>query len=47
MNNCKHLYSDWCHKPSRCIELQEKCIDYYNGKCPDFEIAVNKGVDGK
>ena len=37
MNNCKYLYADWCHKPSRCIDGQELCIDYHNGECPDFE----------
>ena len=37
MNNCKHLYADWCHKSSRCEDYQEKCIDYLSGKCPDYE----------
>ena len=37
MNSCKWLYADWCHKPSRCEDSQEKCISYEEGRCPDFE----------
>jgi hypothetical protein len=37
-NNCKFLYGDWCHKPSRCVEGQELCIAYHhNDECPDYK----------
>ena len=46
MNNCKHLYADWCHHPKR-LDPQEKCHCYYDGKyCPDFEENKEKGGKG-
>jgi len=36
--DCKWLYADWCHKPSRCKDGQEKCFCYYrNDMCVDYE----------
>lgn len=47
MNNCKWLYADLCYKPSRCREIQEKCIDYHDGKCPDHSVGkdINKAYN--
>jgi hypothetical protein len=37
LNQCKHIFADWCHHPGRNRE-QEKCPFYHDQtKCRDFE----------